>query len=276
MSSDAINISQNIEADFFVKNINRIIFKPSTANWRKDHIQYDENYSLVFTLEGEANYKIEGHNEKLLMNKDSLYIFPPGNKRSGYATKSKPWSFIFVNFDIDFYEERNILFDGKYFYMSECSGEVEKKIQKLVRTWESKNEYYKVKCRIILSDIIYYLLIANNYGQANYHTKSLIKVNKYIHEHFTEQICVESLAKMAELSVSYFRKVFTEAYDMSPMKYVTKLRLEKAQDLLRGGHFNVSETADLCGFNDVFYFSKIYKQKMGVSPSEELKFSKFQ
>ncbi len=53
---------------------------------------------------------------------------------------------------------------------------------------------------------------------------------------------------------------------MSPVKYITQLRVEKAKELLITNRYKVSEIAEMCGFENVYYFSNVFKKQVGVSP----------
>ncbi len=76
-----------------------------------------------------------------------------------------------------------------------------------------------------------------------------------------------SLAAMTNISEVYFRKLFVRAFGVSPHEYITRLRIEKAKQLLLCGK-NVSETAQLCGFASLYYFSGAFKKATGCSPSD--------
>lgn len=91
-------------------------------------------------------------------------------------------------------------------------------------------------------------------------------VFEYIHQNFQEQIPVDKLAELAGLSVSRFFKVFQDASGMSPNQYVLNFRLSRAQELLIGDAC-IHKIASLTGFGDQFYFSRIFKKKLGLSPS---------
>lgn len=78
---------------------------------------------------------------------------------------------------------------------------------------------------------------------------------------------VEALAAEAYLSPVQFRRVFREAYGCAPSEYLMRLRLERACDLLRAeGDYSVSETAEMCGFSSLYYFSRAFKKHMGITP----------
>jgi AraC-like DNA-binding protein len=53
------------------------------------------------------------------------------------------------------------------------------------------------------------------------------------------------------------------------VEYINIVRCEHARELLSSGSFNVGESAEQCGFQDISYFSRIYKKYIGILPSEE-------
>ena len=58
---------------------------------------------------------------------------------------------------------------------------------------------------------------------------------------------------------------------MTPRSYIIFLRIKYACDLLKSQMYNVTEISELCGFSNVYYFSKCFKKQMGVPPSEYIK-----
>ncbi|AGX43151.1 AraC family transcriptional regulator [Clostridium saccharobutylicum] len=96
---------------------------------------------------------------------------------------------------------------------------------------------------------------------------------KYIENNYYEKIKLEELAKMANMSTYYFVRSFKQITGRSPIDYINKLRIDKAFSLLKGGKFNVTEAALDCGFNDVNYFSRLFKKYNKMSPSEAKKLS---
>jgi AraC-like DNA-binding protein len=66
----------------------------------------------------------------------------------------------------------------------------------------------------------------------------------------------------------YFGNLFKQQVGMSFRQYLTSIRLNQAENLLLSGEYRVGEVADLCGFSDAFYFSKVYRKEKGISPSK--------
>ena len=79
-----------------------------------------------------------------------------------------------------------------------------------------------------------------------------------------------SLAAMTNISEVYFRKLFVRTFGVSPHEYITGLRIARAKQLLLCGK-NVSETAQLCGFASLYYFSGAFKKATGKSPTDFVK-----
>ncbi|OOM10438.1 AraC family transcriptional regulator [Clostridium saccharobutylicum] len=96
---------------------------------------------------------------------------------------------------------------------------------------------------------------------------------KYIENNYYEKIKLEELAKMANISTYHFVRSFKQITGRSPIDYINKLRINKAFSLLKEGKFNVTEVALDCGFNDVNYFSRLFKKYNKMSPSEAKKLS---
>ena len=89
-----------------------------------------------------------------------------------------------------------------------------------------------------------------------------------IQAHLFEDLNIEDLAFFTGLSLSSFKRKFNAVYGTSPNKYITSKRLEKAQILLRTSDLRISDIAYDCGFNDLGYFSKSFKNNYNISPSE--------
>jgi AraC-like DNA-binding protein len=76
------------------------------------------------------------------------------------------------------------------------------------------------------------------------------------------------LARAASLSVAQLCRVFQRDLGASPMKHLTRLRLERARDLLRKTTLNVGEVAHAVGFNDPLHFSRVFRRYAGAPPRD--------
>lgn len=99
-------------------------------------------------------------------------------------------------------------------------------------------------------------------------TEKLNDVLDYMESHLTEDIAVETLARIACLHPNYFIRFFKKYTGSAPIQYLNKIRLEKAKNLLTATTMPIKEIASTTGFHDLFYFSKTIKAHTGFSPSE--------
>jgi len=102
-------------------------------------------------------------------------------------------------------------------------------------------------------------------GHGGPDARRMEKVVAYLAEHFDEDVPIEDLAERFNISVSHFRRVFKAFTGRSPRQFVTSLRISKAKQLLSQG-MTIKEVAALVGYEDLFYFMRMFKKTTGVSP----------
>lgn len=104
----------------------------------------------------------------------------------------------------------------------------------------------------------------------NSRTKNLTRfapVFKYIEEHYLEELSVEQLARMANLSRFHFSRLFSELTNKTVTDYINQFRINKSEYLLRNTEMTISEVALAAGYNDISYFSRTFKKYKHVPPS---------
>lgn len=88
----------------------------------------------------------------------------------------------------------------------------------------------------------------------------------YIHQHYTEELTLKMVADHIHISRNYFSILFKRNSEQKFIDYVMELRIKKATELLRDTSQKVYEVAKNSGFNDVKYFSKLFKKMTGYTP----------
>jgi AraC-like DNA-binding protein/mannose-6-phosphate isomerase-like protein (cupin superfamily) len=89
----------------------------------------------------------------------------------------------------------------------------------------------------------------------------------HIQKHFREPLRIEDLARLAHLSTSQFQRTFKRSYNTTVVKFITRLRLHEAIELLKDPNNDVTRAALECGFNSPAFFSTKFKELTGESPS---------
>jgi len=89
----------------------------------------------------------------------------------------------------------------------------------------------------------------------------------FMEYHSGEMVRVADIARHLGLERSYFYRIFKEITGKSPQEFLLALRLEKAKILLSTG-IPPAETAVAIGFSDIYYFSKVFKKEVGMTPTQ--------
>ncbi len=92
------------------------------------------------------------------------------------------------------------------------------------------------------------------------------RIRSYIDAMYMKKISVEGLADQLHLNRRYMTRIFHAETGMSVRDYLLRTRMREATECLRAG-LSVGETAERCGYEDMFLFSKLFRKTYGVSPS---------
>lgn len=94
------------------------------------------------------------------------------------------------------------------------------------------------------------------------------KAIEYIEKNFFKNISLEEVSKVVFMNPNYFSVLFKKETGMKYIDYLTKLRLEKADNLLSSTMLQVNEVATMVGYSSTKYFTRLYKDRYGILPSE--------
>lgn len=185
-----------------------------------------------------------------------------------------------MNIESPQYEVLYIDFDFAYDTYGELKCEFIDKINKqqtlnyfetMYRIWLSKRTVYKAQCMSVLYKLTAELIMAGSAGYICGRSYDVIRKSvDYIQANYQHSdISIEEAAKLSGISEGHFRRLFKSLYQISPIKYVSLLRIERAKELLiHEDLFTITSIAEMCGYSDIFYFCKAFKREMGITPNE--------
>ena len=91
---------------------------------------------------------------------------------------------------------------------------------------------------------------------------------RIINDCYDQDITIEMIAKKVYLSPNYIRRIFKSETGQTILQYMTRVRLEKAVELMKDPSLKISDISQKVGYGSVSYFGQIFKQYYGVSPKE--------
>ncbi len=96
----------------------------------------------------------------------------------------------------------------------------------------------------------------------------IYSISKYISTHFREQITLETLSMQFSVSASHLSRKFKGGTGIGINEYITYVRVNHAEKLLREENLTITDVATQCGYSDSNYFSTVFKRVKGVSPQK--------
>jgi AraC family L-rhamnose operon transcriptional activator RhaR/AraC family L-rhamnose operon regulatory protein RhaS len=143
-------------------------------------------------------------------------------------------------------------------------------VNKLKAELAERNPGFELMAKSIFAEIVIFLSRCYSRPQMRI-SASLQRVEgviKYIEENYSEDINIDSLAKVAYMSRRNLGRVFREAIGQSPIEYLIRVRVTHSLELLRNPDFSITDVAFRVGFNDSNYFSRQFKKTTGQTPRE--------
>ncbi len=218
-------------------------------------IEYND---ITFVHEGQITYTING--ESFVVAKGQAMFCPEGASR--FREKGSEAT-IYTSLNFKTYPD-NVL-DLPYHILDADSYDIKFYLDKIVELYERGGKYDKAKCDAFASLVAYTLL--ENAGKTN-ENKYITDIKAYIFANWNKKLTLDDIAASAHLSPSYSSALFKLHTGKSIIDYIIEIRISKACDLLKYSDLLVSEIADSAGFCDIFYFSRMFKKHMGMSPAK--------
>ena len=248
-----------------VTKIDRVILvgKQEYAEQRTVFKSPLRNHELILHLSGRSTITFNG----IVMpcEANTLRYLPKGENRGYVVERAEHGDCIDICFDTDV-----PLAETAFAQKLQNGPVVSALFKKIFSIWVSKNEGYYYKCIALLYEILSELQTQNYLPERQY--RVLQPAVEYINEHFLEQkISVPQLAEDCGISESYLKKLFHKKFGISPLQYSIRLRINHACDLLRTEQYTVAEVAELCGYANPHFFSRQFKEYMGITPTDFMK-----
>ncbi|MDY3919948.1 MAG: response regulator [Candidatus Limivivens sp.] len=94
------------------------------------------------------------------------------------------------------------------------------------------------------------------------------KAKSYIQEHFDRDISLDDVSREVNISPYYFSKIFKEESGENFIEYLTRIRIEKAKEMLENPSLSIKEVSAMSGYADPNYFSRLFKKQTDMTPRE--------
>lgn len=218
------------------------------------------HYELVYKMSGES---LTTFNGKKLHNLPGTVEFLPKTEKADYVVERLERG----NCIDIFFDTNSAMPDEAFVIDVSTNKNIKKMFEKVYHLWLGKQEGYYFRCMALLYEIMAQIQKTDSTYISRSQNSKIERGVEYLSKNYLNpDIDYYEPARLSEMSYTYFKRLFKRKYNVSPGKYVTILRIEYACELLKTGIYNISQISQACGFENVYYFSNVFKKHMGISP----------
>ena len=228
-------------------------------------------YILLYCFEGEGWVEIKG--KKKVIKKNQLFIIEPKTVCSYGADKNKPWT----NYWIHYTGINAGIYSPPLNQIIEIPPSEDSRIDERMLLFEEmlqNLEDYFVQNKVVYANVclkhflssIKYLGVYRAVKKEN-ESDNLNKAISFMKNNLQKTIRVTELAERCNCSASNLYKLFKQNIGSSPQDYFIHLKMERARKYLLQTNLKVKEIAAKLGYDDPYYFSRIFSKHVGLSPA---------
>lgn len=219
-------------------------------------------WEIIYYTEGTGIAEI--NNRKVAFEPHDIFVIPPGIPHRDYSNVGfKSYYYTFSDFEfkpISYFKFR----DSDNLDFLHILEQIYREYQMKRNNWRNiVNSLYEVLFHYIVS-------FAQSPAQNKYVAHALQEIGDNV---ANPKFSIDQLIDEIPLNTDYFRKLFLHHTGRTPLQYLTFKRISYAQQLLiskKVSKLSIKEIAWKCGYEDYYYFSRVFKKEVGVSPREWL------
>ena len=238
----------------------------TSASFKTDNIEGRLDYYLMYIVSGEL--ELDMPNGTLTLTAGNFVFFPP-KFRYKYMHKAESeieymWLHftgsdvvpIIEKYGLKMYPEINRI---------ENDDTITARFKNIFNAFVKHDEFKEDELSILLDRLL--ITLARRVAGSNVKDLMLKSSIMFINQNYNKNISIPDLAKIENLSVSRYNSLFNALTGLSPVQYITNMRLSSACDLLTSTDLPVKQIALMVGYADSHFFSRIFHSKIGISPA---------
>lgn len=232
------------------------------------HRDHHRDNILIYCTEGRAFLNVRG--EPHTVEAGHLLLLPAGASHRYAADPEHPWTIHWVHYTGPLAEEFR-----KYMGFGNTPVRYLGRQPRLIVDFNGllsvRQTGFRAKGLIHATNRLRQLLTAVPVSvdeTGHQHQAELDSIHNYMHEHLDERITLNQLADLAGLSPAHFATRYRQQTGISPIQHFLHLKIERACQMLDTTSLRFTDISQRLGYDDAYYFSRLFKKVMGQSPRD--------
>ena len=229
-------------------------------------------YELTYVDRDSLHAVADG--QDLLLQQGELVLYNKNQWHMQYADIGVAPRFITITFDTS-----DCDLTGLFHRKHKLPGKVAPILQQMLREQELSGSYASDMILSLLQILLITLLRERTASEdrlqpsnsVNSENEIVRRALQYITAHVREKLSVPVVAKNVDVSASYLTSLFHKHLQLSPGEYIRRIKLQESKQLIREGSMNFTEIAEALQYSTVHHFSRQFKEKFGITPTEYAK-----
>ncbi len=226
-------------------------------------------YQLIYVTKGEGEFRTEGKEYPVLPG-SILFLFP-GVSHSYKPLVETGWTEYWVGFKgpfADKLKENGFIDPARPLLNPGLQKDILALYSRIFDQVSTQAPLYQIRASSLVIGLIAEILAGERRAAQSSHSEQLVSKAKFLmQEHIDGEINLNGICDSLGVSTSHLNEVFKAYTAMTPYQYFISIKIHRAKELLERGDLPIKEVAFLLGFNDEYYFSRLFKNKTGLSPS---------
>ena len=243
-------------------------FFPKAKEHYREREEGADQYILIYCTEGRGIIEVE--DKKYHLGRSDAFCIPRNRRHRYYADEEEPWSILWVHFKgetIPYYPVQECRIEHLASRARDNRMMVLFKLlfRVLERNYTLGNFIYISQ---VLSLILSEVYFREKMDESTTQDRHVTLVIRYMYQNLKKNLTLSDISKEVQLSKSYLNTIFKTQTGKSPVEFFIHLKMQEACKLLKSGQMYVYEAAAALGYEDQYYFSRIFKKVVGVSPRD--------
>ena len=263
-----------------MKSCNVLWLGKYNQNW--ENCLHQHNYfQMIGILNGGGIITIDEN--RYVIQKEMIYLIPPQALHSvHYGDKrTAPLKMIDVKFSVMDTQLFNNLLELSQSFRLENFSRFSYMFEKMLNESAAKEKFYYNMINVYLYELLIGIIreklclvesrvddVEQVPGNEILHGVNVKNLCTYIYENYSNIISLDDLSMLASINKTTLIRIFKELYGTTPIQYINRIRLQKAEELLVNTNVSISEISEMVGFQSIHYFSRYFKQKKNCTPME--------